>query len=81
MKILNPKFPFLVLLIILAACQLSSSRYLHTTTSEETSTEFHPTFSWHFPAKAPESSGKEATDPLYGVSYRTVPGGPNPLHN
>lgn len=38
-------------------------------------------FSWHFSAKAPMVSGKDETDTIYGVSHRTIPEGPNPLHN
>ncbi|KAI8569373.1 hypothetical protein RHMOL_Rhmol02G0273700 [Rhododendron molle] len=29
----------------------------------------------------PEEPGNDSVDPVYGVSERTVPGGPNPLHN
>lgn len=89
MKILNPRPPFIVItiIIILAISQLSSCRYVPKTTTDDQetqqtdTTEIHTKFSWHFPAKAPEASRKEVANPVYGVSHRAVPGGPNPLHN
>lgn len=89
MKILNPRPPFIVviIIIILAISQLSSCRHVHKRISDDQetkqidTTEIHTKFSWHFPAKAPEESRKEVANPIYGVSYRAVPGGPNPLHN
>lgn len=89
MKILNPRPPFIVIIIIiiLAISQLSSCRYVPKTTTDDQetqqtdTTEIHTKFSRHFPAKAPEASRKEVANPVYGVSYRAVPGGPNPLHN
>lgn len=88
MKILNPRPPFIVIIIIiiLAISQLSSCRYVPKTTDDQETqqtdtTKIHTKFSWHFPAKGPEASRKEVANPVYGVSYRAVPGGPNPLHN
>ncbi|XVF10642.1 hypothetical protein REPUB_Repub07fG0200000 [Reevesia pubescens] len=83
MRIWNPKFSFIFFMIILATIQLSSCRYIHRSLSSEadqqtTNTEFS---TWHFPAKSPEASRAENSQPIYEVSYRTVPGGPNPLHN
>ncbi|OAY56573.2 hypothetical protein MANES_02G024700v8 [Manihot esculenta] len=81
----TPRLAFLVLLIILALSQVSSCRHLHINKGDQTSEQtakpvFFP-FSWHFPAKAPQGSGKEKISSVYGVSYKRVPGGPNPLHN
>ncbi|EOY24670.1 Uncharacterized protein TCM_016213 [Theobroma cacao] len=85
MRIWNPKFSFLVFMIILATSHLSSSRYIHRSLSSEaeqtTRAEFSTSPLWHFPAKSSEASRAEKSQPIYGVSYRTVPGGPNPLHN
>ncbi|KAI5601515.1 hypothetical protein POPTR_001G107400v4 [Populus trichocarpa] len=86
MRIPNPRRSFLFLMIILAISQLSSCRYLHINIRDQTNqtveTDVSTQFSWHFTAKAPEGSNKdEIDDPVYGASYRTVPGGPNPLHN
>lgn len=84
MKILNPKFQvFIILMIILAINQQSSCRYLHRMvgTEETKKTAATEIFTRHFPAEAPQRSRKEVANSAYGVSYRTVPGGPNPLHN
>ncbi|CAK7335493.1 unnamed protein product, partial [Dovyalis caffra] len=88
MRIPNQRLSsFLFLMIILAVSQLSSCRHLHINLGDQTKkaaaeTEVSPQFSLHFPAQAPEGSSKdEKDDPVYGVSFRTVPGGPNPLHN
>ncbi|KAG5249297.1 hypothetical protein OIU77_027121 [Salix suchowensis] len=86
MRIPNPRLSFIFLMIILASSQLSSCRHLHIKIGDQNkpraeAQEFAQ-FSWHFPAKASQGSSKdEIDDPVYGVSYRTVPGGPNPLHN
>lgn len=86
LKIPNTRIPFLFLMILLALSQFSSCRHLHINrgdhqAKETAKTDFSTQFSWHFPAKAPEGSSKDEIDQVYGVSYRTVPGGPNPLHN
>lgn len=41
----------------------------------------HSSFPSRFPAEAPGAVNNPHTDPIYGMSERTVPGGPNPLHN
>ncbi|KAB2088811.1 hypothetical protein E1A91_A03G028400v1 [Gossypium mustelinum] len=85
MKICNPKSSFMFLMIILASItHLSSCHFIHrrslsSEAEERSNTEFH---TWHLPAKSPEPSSRAEKDqPVYQVSYRTVPGGPNPLHN
>lgn len=86
MRIPNPRLSFIFLMIILASSQLSSCRHLHIKIDDQNNpraeAQVFTQFSWHFPAKASQGSSKgEIDDPVYGVSYRTVPGGPNPLHN
>ncbi|KAJ6415230.1 hypothetical protein OIU84_004089 [Salix udensis] len=86
MRIPNPRLSFIFLMIILATSQLSSCRHLHIKIGDQNKpraeAQVFTQFSWHFPAKASQGSSKdEIDDPVYGVSYRTVPGGPNPLHN
>jgi len=75
-----------LIIIILAISQLSSCRHLHIKIGDQNKqraeADVFTQLSWHFPAKASEGSSKdEIDDPVYGVSYRAVPGGPNPLHN
>ncbi|GMY30255.1 F-box/LRR-repeat protein [Fagus crenata] len=79
MRIHYLKLSFVVFVITLAISQQSNCRHIYTSKSEEAK----PTdkYSWHFSAKAPEGSGKDDIDPIYGVSLRAVPTGPNPLHN
>lgn len=43
--------------------------------------DLHSSFPSRFPAKAPVAINNPHTDPIFGMSERTVPGGPNPLHN
>ncbi|GMJ15033.1 hypothetical protein HRI_005172500 [Hibiscus trionum] len=74
------KFVFIFSTIILSAVNLSSCRYTHTSVRTEvegkTTAESFLTWQQHFPAaRSPVSR------PSYEASYRTVPGGPNPLHN
>ncbi|PSS11424.1 CLE12p like [Actinidia chinensis var. chinensis] len=89
MGIQNPGFPILIL-VILTITQLSNGRHLHIritieASQERSTNEFYPRFSNHFSttaaAAAPEKSRNDQVDPVYEVSHRTVPGGPNPLHN
>ncbi|KDP25472.1 hypothetical protein JCGZ_20628 [Jatropha curcas] len=87
MRIPSPNLTFLVLIIILSDSQLSSCRHLKLQreiddqTKETPKPVLSPEISWHFPAQAPQGSVKDEIDPVYGVSFRKVPGGPNPLHN
>ncbi|KAG6781038.1 hypothetical protein POTOM_013918 [Populus tomentosa] len=75
----NPRLSFIFLMIIiLAISQLSSCRHLHIKTGDQNKqraeAEVFTQLSWHFPAKASEGSSKdEIDDPVYGVSYRTIP--------
>ncbi|KAG4135148.1 hypothetical protein ERO13_D08G198700v2 [Gossypium hirsutum] len=85
MRIRNPKFSFLLFIIIIilsSTIAFSSCRYIHRSLSNEdeqpSKTDF---FAWHFPTKSSEESKAEKSRPIHEVSYRTVPGGPNPLHN
>ncbi|EEF51143.1 conserved hypothetical protein [Ricinus communis] len=77
----------LLIVIILAVSHLSSCRHLHTNIGVDDQAKKTPTtllppqLVWHFPATSPEASAKDQIDAVYGVSLRTVPGGPNPLHN
>ncbi|OMO79472.1 hypothetical protein CCACVL1_13651 [Corchorus capsularis] len=89
MRIWNPKFSFMffiiIILLLTTTIQLSSGRYIHRSLSssetEAEETEFSTNHSWHSSAKSPEASMADKSQPIYDVSYRTVPGGPNPLHN
>ncbi|CAL5356111.1 unnamed protein product [Camellia sinensis] len=81
MRIQHPGVPILIVMM-LAISQISNGRHIHRITTEESSTDkFNFKFSQHFSAEAPEESRNNEADPVYQVSHRTVPGGPNPLHN
>ncbi|KAF7138372.1 hypothetical protein RHSIM_Rhsim07G0092200 [Rhododendron simsii] len=80
----------LLVVLILAAAHLSNGRQIPRLAREEThrtSAEFDSRFSNYFSAAAaaaaPAGSGNgdKADVPVYEASYRTVPTGPNPLHN
>ncbi|GMJ04833.1 CLAVATA3/ESR-RELATED 14 [Hibiscus trionum] len=83
MKIRNPKSSFVFFMIILAASiHLSSCGFVHRSLSNEAEETMNTEFpTWHSPAESPEESRAEKSRPVYQVSYRAVPGGPNPLHN
>lgn len=74
---------FMILLMI-SHFSISSCRPIHTSRSEETKktdeTEFNSSFS-SAKATEPEGSNQYKIGASYGVSFREVPGGPNPLHN
>ncbi|KAK4558160.1 hypothetical protein RGQ29_007785 [Quercus rubra] len=76
---------FVVFVIALAISQQSNCRQIYNSNSEEAKSRdknnFYSRYSWHFSAKALVGSTKDDIDPVYGVSLRTVPQGPNPLHN
>ncbi|KAF5938631.1 hypothetical protein HYC85_022890 [Camellia sinensis] len=81
MRIQHPGVPILIVMM-LAISLISNGRHIHRITTEESSTDkFNWKFSQHFSAEAPEESRNNEADPVYQVSHRTVPGGPNPLHN
>nr|DAD18839.1 TPA_asm: hypothetical protein HUJ06_020302 [Nelumbo nucifera] len=87
MRILNSPLPFVFLLVILTLGQISSSRFfIHGATKEKADprsrTQASTPFSWRFSAVPPSPNpSRSNTDPVFGVSGRAVPGGPNPLHN
>ncbi|KAK4365346.1 hypothetical protein RND71_016704 [Anisodus tanguticus] len=82
MKIHYPSFQFLLIMVILSTIQLSSWRKIQEITPTNTQQRFNSRFSWHNSAPAPKKSRNEDDiDQSYRVSHRTVPGGPNPLHN
>ncbi|KAK7855759.1 hypothetical protein CFP56_026413 [Quercus suber] len=74
-----------VFVITLAISQQSNCRQIYKSNSEEAKpgdkNNFYSRYSWHFSAKALVGSTKDDINPIYGVSLRTVPQGPNPLHN
>lgn len=80
-----PRVSFLFIMVMLSFCQLSDCRSIHRSTAEGTTTHMkpglHSSFPSRFPAEAPGAVNNPHTDPIYGMSERTVPGGPNPLHN
>ncbi|KAK8692829.1 hypothetical protein V6N13_070436 [Hibiscus sabdariffa] len=81
MIIRNLKLAFIFSAIVLSSVvDLSSCRYTHTslTTEVEGKTRAASFWTWQQHVRAPKSPGSR---PSYEVSYRTVPGGPNPLHN
>lgn len=74
---------FMFIMIILAFTQLSTCRDIPRSTTERPETEIkHLTFPSRLPAEAPVAAiDSQGTKNIYGMSKRTVPGGPNPLHN
>ncbi|KAI7989590.1 CLAVATA3/ESR (CLE)-related protein 14 [Camellia lanceoleosa] len=86
MGIQHPVVPILIMIMMmLAISEPSNGRNLHRIATEGTGerfrNEFYSRFSQHLSATAPEESENEQIDPVYGVSHRTIPAGPNPLHN
>lgn len=80
----------LLVVLILAVAHLSNGRQIPRLAKEETrrtSPEFDSRFSNYFSAAeaaaaAPAGSGNgDQAAPVYEASYRSVPTGPNPLHN
>lgn len=86
MGVQYPAVPFLVITVMLTFGQLSTCRDIHRSAIEgtkttEIKTQFSSPFPCHFPTAAPAEAKSVGTHPIYGTSDRTVPGGPNPLHN
>ncbi|KAF8027392.1 hypothetical protein BT93_E0330 [Corymbia citriodora subsp. variegata] len=96
MRMPSRKMPFLFLMILLFVSQLSSCRNIHGFASDRRHEEpleyrsrrldfrsqIGDSLQLHLSGKATVgSSGDQATDPIFGASMRTTPGGPNPLHN
>ncbi|KAK4770669.1 hypothetical protein SAY87_031201 [Trapa incisa] len=73
---------FIIISVHLAGCRSITAR---TEVSVKSSTaEFFSRFEHQFPANFHGTRNQEIgaeTDPMYGVSERTTPGGPDPLHN
>ncbi|XAR66211.1 hypothetical protein NMG60_11012356 [Bertholletia excelsa] len=83
MKILNSKLSLVPLIILILLVHTCNCRQIQRLRNEEADqrlrAKYYSTFaqySSHIP-RQPEA-GK---DPVYEVSHRLVPGGPNPLHN
>lgn len=80
------QFQLLISALIISA-HLASCRSIggRTEVSVKSPTvEFYSRFGRRFPAKILGTRSRESkaeTDPIYGVSKRAVPGGPDPLHN
>ncbi|KAK7251277.1 hypothetical protein RIF29_34332 [Crotalaria pallida] len=87
MKVQNSRLSFLILMIILIISQLSSCCEARRWMSKEIEqTERSSSFqklsiTRHFYTKIQQGPSAEDFHPIYGVSLRDVPGGPNPLHN
>ncbi|KAK7318273.1 hypothetical protein RJT34_02972 [Clitoria ternatea] len=77
----------ILMIILLMISQLSSccearrwmSKQIKQTEKSSTFQQF--SFSWHYYRKIQQGPRTEEVHPIYGVSLRDVPGGPNPLHN
>ncbi|KAK3434398.1 hypothetical protein EUGRSUZ_D01882 [Eucalyptus grandis] len=85
MKTPGSKLMFLLLTTMLIIAQLSSCRSIQRTGDEShrsLTAKFFPKYAQQVSTKAFEdNNSKDEIDPVYGVSKREVPGGPNPLHN
>ncbi|OVA14107.1 hypothetical protein BVC80_1787g197 [Macleaya cordata] len=84
MRIRNSSILF-TFLIILVVIQLPSFSYSYRPLNGKEprlKIEYLARFSSRLSAVSPSpDSSKNDIDPIYGVSKRLVPGGPNPLHN
>ncbi|OIW09862.1 hypothetical protein TanjilG_15344 [Lupinus angustifolius] len=87
MEVQNSRLLFLIFMIILIISQLSScceaSRWMSKEIKKtERSSSFQKfSISKHFYTKTEQGPNTDQVQPIYGVSLRGVPGGPNPLHN
>ncbi|KAI3421529.1 uncharacterized protein J3R85_012226 [Psidium guajava] len=84
MKTPNYRLTLLLLTTMLIIAQLSSCRTIQRTGNElhrSLMAKFFPEFAKQVSTKAFKDNNKDEIDPVYGVSKRQVPGGPNPLHN
>lgn len=74
-------------MVMLTFSQLSNCRDIKRIKIEGMETDFKPvpelvpTFSRHFHASALVEGEHDSGHPAYSMSDRTVPGGPDPLHN
>ncbi|GAB4834380.1 hypothetical protein Ancab_032634 [Ancistrocladus abbreviatus] len=76
----------LLTFLIVVSVSLSSCRHFRRTIDGQeqqiVDAEFYPPSSGHLTAAAPHDSCRDKNGQInYGVSQRTVPAGPNPLHN
>ncbi|XWS50544.1 hypothetical protein CRYUN_Cryun12cG0095900 [Craigia yunnanensis] len=87
MRAQNSLFLFLTFFIILGFSRVTSCRYINQATSKEIDQrlrdKYSPIFLISF--SAIRGLGKPGTSKMinsvHAVSHRSVPGGPNPLHN
>ncbi|KAG4998964.1 hypothetical protein AAZX31_08G012200 [Glycine max] len=87
MTVQYSRLSLLILIITLMIGQLSScckaGRWMskEIKQKENSSSSQQSSISWHFYTKTQQVPSTEEVHPIYGVSLRDVPGGPNPLHN
>ncbi|GAU19484.1 hypothetical protein TSUD_77280 [Trifolium subterraneum] len=87
MAVQYSRLSLLILMIILITSQLSSccdatrwmSKGIKQTQKRSSFQQF--SVSLHFYSKTQQGPNTQEVHPIYGVSLRDVPGGPNPLHN
>ncbi|KAE9614154.1 hypothetical protein Lalb_Chr05g0224961 [Lupinus albus] len=87
MEVQHSRLSFLILMIILIISHLSScceaSRWMskEIKKTERSSTFQKYSISNNFNTETQQGPSTVQVHPIYGVSLRGVPGGPNPLHN
>ncbi|RDX88442.1 hypothetical protein CR513_29970, partial [Mucuna pruriens] len=87
MAVQHSRLSLLILMIILMISQLSSHCEARRWMSKEIKqkekriSSQQLSISWHFYTKTQQGPSTQEVHPIYGVSLRDVPGGPNPLHN
>ncbi|GFZ15319.1 hypothetical protein Acr_24g0015090 [Actinidia rufa] len=82
----NSLFSLMILITMLALAHMTSSRHIDLLRNEVAEqrlrAKFYSTFSGYFSAIPKyEQAENEENSPVYAVSLREVPDGPNPLHN
>lgn len=80
MAVQYSRFSIVMFMIILMISQLSSCCEARRCLSKEINQK-QSSNSFHFYTKTHQGSSRDEIHPIYGVSLRDVPGGPNPLHN
>jgi len=87
MAVQYSRLSLLILMTILMLSQLSScckaGRWMskEIKQKEKSTSSQRLSISWLFYRKTQQGPSTEKVHPIYGVSLRDVPGGPNPLHN
>ncbi|KAJ1406034.1 hypothetical protein SESBI_25486 [Sesbania bispinosa] len=88
MAVQYSRLSLLILMVILMISQLSSccaaTRWMRKEVKQTEKRSSFQQFSispWHFYTKTQQGPSTKEVHPIYGVSLRDVPGGPNPLHN